>query len=87
MPVSPQTGHDGDCGRRMAETAAHLADRELPRVPVRECVLSFSFRVRASRIGVASLPAMEGCSLRQEHAHFSIPMVRVSQESDLASCF
>jgi hypothetical protein len=34
------------CGRRMAETAAHLRDRVLPRAPIRQWVLSLPFRVR-----------------------------------------
>ena len=36
----------GCCGRRMAETAAHLRDRVLPRAPIRQWVLSLPFRVR-----------------------------------------
>ncbi len=36
----------GCCGRRVAETAAHLRDRVLPRAPVRQWVLSLPFRVR-----------------------------------------
>ncbi len=37
----------GCCGRRMAETAAHLRDRVLPgAAPVRQWVLSLPFRVR-----------------------------------------
>ena len=34
------------CGRRMADTAAHLVDHVLPHAPVRQWVLSFPFRVR-----------------------------------------
>ncbi|MSR63452.1 MAG: hypothetical protein EXS08_13495 [Planctomycetes bacterium] len=34
------------CGRRMAETAMHLADEVLPAVPLRQWVLSFPYRVR-----------------------------------------
>ena len=34
------------CGRRMVDTAAHLVDREFPRVPVRECVVSLPFGLR-----------------------------------------
>ena len=34
------------CSRRMADTAAHLVDDVLPRVPVRHWVLSFPHRVR-----------------------------------------
>ena len=30
----------------MAETAAHLVDRVLPHVPVRQWVLTFPFRIR-----------------------------------------
>ncbi|NOT32503.1 MAG: hypothetical protein HOP15_18815 [Planctomycetes bacterium] len=37
------------CGRRMADTAMHLADEVLPAVPIRRQVLSFPFRARASR--------------------------------------
>ena len=33
-------------GRRMAETAAHLVDRVIPHVPVRQWVLTFPFPVR-----------------------------------------
>ena len=33
-------------GRRMADTAAHLVDRVLPRVPVRQWVLSLPFGLR-----------------------------------------
>jgi hypothetical protein len=33
-------------GRRMANTAAHLVDRVLPAVPVRQWVLSFPFELR-----------------------------------------
>jgi hypothetical protein len=33
-------------GRRMADTAAHLVDRELPHVPVRQWVLSLPFALR-----------------------------------------
>ncbi|MHC4514632.1 MAG: transposase, partial [Planctomycetota bacterium] len=36
----------GCCGRRMAETAAHLRDRVLPPAPIRQWVLSLPFRVR-----------------------------------------
>ena len=34
------------CGRRMADTAAHLVDRVLPEVPVRQWVLSLPFALR-----------------------------------------
>lgn len=34
------------CGRRMADTAAHLVDRVFPEVPVRQWVLSVPFAVR-----------------------------------------
>src|SRR5439155_6502828 len=34
------------CGRRMADTAAHLLDRVFPHVPVRQWVLSLSFALR-----------------------------------------
>jgi hypothetical protein len=34
------------CGRRMADTAAHLVDRVFPEVPVRQCVLSVPFALR-----------------------------------------
>src|SRR6266850_190688 len=34
------------CGRRMADTAAHLVDRVLPIVPVRQWVLSLPFAMR-----------------------------------------
>jgi hypothetical protein len=35
------------CGaRRMAETAAHLVDHVIPRVPMRQCVLSFPIPLR-----------------------------------------
>ncbi len=34
------------CGRRMADTAAHLVDRVLPMVPVRQWVLSLPFALR-----------------------------------------
>jgi hypothetical protein len=34
------------CGRRMADTAAHLVDRVLPEVPVRQWVLSLPFPLR-----------------------------------------
>jgi hypothetical protein len=34
------------CGRRMADTAAHLVDRVLPEVPVRQWVLSVPFALR-----------------------------------------
>ena len=34
------------CGRRMADTAAHLVDRVFPRVPVRQWVLSFPHDLR-----------------------------------------
>src|SRR3989449_2180805 len=34
------------CGRRMVDTAAHLADRVFPRVPVRQWVLSLPFALR-----------------------------------------
>jgi hypothetical protein len=34
------------CGRRMADTAAHLVDRVLPQVPIRQWVLSFPIAVR-----------------------------------------
>ena len=33
-------------GRRMADTAAHLVDRVLPRVPVRQWVLTLPFCLR-----------------------------------------
>ena len=33
-------------GRRMADTAAHLVDRVIPRVPVRQWVLSLPFKLR-----------------------------------------
>src|SRR2546425_3025823 len=42
--------HRGWCpscgGRRMADAAAHLVDRVLPRVPVRQWVLSLPFKLR-----------------------------------------
>ncbi len=34
------------CGRRMADTAAHLVDRVLPMVPIRQWVLSLPFPLR-----------------------------------------
>jgi len=34
------------CGRRMADTAAHLVDRVLPEVPLRQWVLSLPFALR-----------------------------------------
>jgi hypothetical protein len=34
------------CGRRMADTAAHLVDRVLPAVPVRQWVLTLPFALR-----------------------------------------
>ncbi|MBL8805110.1 MAG: transposase zinc-binding domain-containing protein [Planctomycetes bacterium] len=34
------------CGRRMADTAAHLVDHVLPQAPVRQWVISFPFRIR-----------------------------------------
>ena len=34
------------CGRRMADTAAHLVDRVFPRVPVRQWVLSLPHALR-----------------------------------------
>src|SRR5438445_4568897 len=34
------------CGRRMADTAAHLLDRVFPHVPVRQWVLSLPFALR-----------------------------------------
>jgi hypothetical protein len=34
------------CGRRMADTAAHLVDRVFPKVPVRQWVLSLPFALR-----------------------------------------
>ena len=34
------------CGRRMADTAAHLVDRVFPEVPVRQWVLSVPHAVR-----------------------------------------
>ena len=34
------------CGRRMADTAAHLVDRVLPEVPIRQWVLSLPFALR-----------------------------------------
>ncbi len=34
------------CGRRMADTAAHLVDHVLPHAPVRQWVLTFPFRIR-----------------------------------------
>ncbi len=34
------------CGRRMAETAAHLVDRVLPVIPIRQWVLSLPFELR-----------------------------------------
>jgi hypothetical protein len=34
------------CGRRMADTAAHLVDRALPHVPVRQWVLSLPYPLR-----------------------------------------
>ena len=34
------------CGRRMADTAAHLVDRVIPRVPVRQWVLTLPFALR-----------------------------------------
>ncbi len=34
------------CGRRMADTAAHLVDRVFPRVPIRQWVLSFPHDLR-----------------------------------------
>jgi hypothetical protein len=34
------------CGRRMADTAAHLVDRVLPEVPVRQWVLTIPFALR-----------------------------------------
>jgi putative transposase/transposase-like zinc-binding protein len=34
------------CGRRMADTAAHLVDRVFPRVPVRQWVLTFPYDLR-----------------------------------------
>ena len=34
------------CGRRMADSAAHLVDRVLPRVPIRQWLLTLPFAVR-----------------------------------------
>jgi hypothetical protein len=34
------------CGRRMADTAAHLVDRVLPKAPIRQWVLSLPFALR-----------------------------------------
>jgi hypothetical protein len=34
------------CGRRMADTAAHLVDRVLPEVPIRQWVLSLPYTLR-----------------------------------------
>ena len=34
-------------GRRMADQAAHLVDHVLPHVPIRQCVLSLPFDIRA----------------------------------------
>jgi len=40
-------GFCGSCGgRRMADTAAHLVDRVLPKVPIRQWVLSLPFALR-----------------------------------------
>ena len=38
------------CGRRMADTAARLVDDVLPRVPVRQWVLSFPYEIRIIRL-------------------------------------
>jgi len=35
------------CGRRMADTAAHLVDRVLPKAPIRQWVLTLPFALRA----------------------------------------
>ena len=35
------------CGRRMADTAAHLVDRVIPAVPVRQWVFSLPYALRA----------------------------------------
>jgi hypothetical protein len=43
------------CGRRMADTAAHLVDRVFPHVPVRQWVLSLPFALRYRL-------AYDGCS-------------------------
>lgn len=48
-------------GRRMADTAAHLVDRLLPEVPVRQWVLSLPFALRDS------------CSPAQSHSDGGIP--------------
>ncbi len=46
------------CGRRMADTAAHLVDRVFPEVPVRQWVLSvpFAVRYRLACVEVESTP-------------------------------
>ena len=45
------------CGRRMADTAAHLVDHVFPRVPVRQWVLSLPFGLRY-RLALRSFAAL-----------------------------
>jgi hypothetical protein len=45
------------CGRRMAESATHLAEEVLPAVPIRQWVLSFPYPVRLALAYDASLCA------------------------------
>jgi hypothetical protein len=57
-------------GRRMADTAAHLVDRVLPRVPVRQWVLSLPFALRYRLAYDTSLVnAVLGCFVRGVFAH------------------
>jgi hypothetical protein len=56
-------------GRRMANSAAHLVDRVLPDVPVRQWVLSLPFELRplaAFKAGTSS-PRSPGSSSRQSY--------------------
>src|SRR2546427_13032662 len=50
------------CGRRMADTAAHLVDSMFPHVPVRQWVLSlpFALRYRLARNSFAPAPGGPG---------------------------
>src|SRR2546427_9008335 len=50
------------CGRRMADTAAHLVDSVFPHVPVRQWVLSlpFALRYRLARNSFAPAPGGPG---------------------------
>ncbi len=52
------------CGRRMADTAAHLVNEVLPRVPVRQWVLSLPFRIRYLLAYDARICSEGSCSRR-----------------------